>query len=118
MVIRRIVANLHTEDPGALAGFYRDVFGLEPAMDQGWIVTLQEASQQPVQLSMAAQGGSDTALPALSIDVDDLDDILARARALGHEPEYGPINEPWGVRRFYLRDPAGTLLNILTHRGP
>jgi lactoylglutathione lyase len=29
--------------------------------------------------------------------------------------EYGPVDEPWGVRRFFVRDPAGTLVNILMH---
>ena len=29
--------------------------------------------------------------------------------------EYGPAREPWGVRRFYVRDPFGRLVNILAH---
>jgi hypothetical protein len=29
--------------------------------------------------------------------------------------EYGPAGEPWGVRRFYVRDPFGRLINILMH---
>ena len=33
----------------------------------------------------------------------------------GLEIEYGPITEPWGVRRFYVRDPFGRLINILEH---
>jgi catechol 2,3-dioxygenase-like lactoylglutathione lyase family enzyme len=28
---------------------------------------------------------------------------------------YGPADEPWGVRRFYVRDPFGKLINILSH---
>jgi hypothetical protein len=30
--------------------------------------------------------------------------------------EYGPAEEPWGVRRFFVRDPFGKLINILEHR--
>jgi hypothetical protein len=30
--------------------------------------------------------------------------------------EYGPADEPWGVRRFFVRDPLGKLVNILAHR--
>ena len=37
------------------------------------------------------------------------------ALAMGLAIEYGPATEPWGVRRFYLRDPAGRLVNILSH---
>ena len=29
--------------------------------------------------------------------------------------EYGPTREPWGVTRFYVRDPFGRLVNILAH---
>lgn len=28
---------------------------------------------------------------------------------------YGPVNEPWGVRRFFVRDPFGKLGNVLAH---
>ncbi len=115
MSILRIVPNLHCEAPGELAAFYADLFGLEIAMDQSWIVTLGGAGPQQTQLTLAREGGSGTELPALSIEVDDLDQVLARAGAMGVVPEYGPVTEPWGVRRFYVRDPGGTLLNVLSH---
>lgn len=114
MAVRRIVTNIQASAPGEVAGFYRDLFDLDTAMDMGWIVTLTGA-QQTVQLSLASEGGSGTPLPALSIEVDNLDDVLSRARKAGITPEYGPIDEPWGVRRFFLRDPAGTLINVLAH---
>ncbi len=115
MTVKRIVANLNTEDPGALAGFYRAVFGLDLLMDQGFIATVGSDANAPVQLSLASEGGSGTKLPAISVEVDDLDAALKRARAEGAAIEYGPVDEPWGVRRFYLRDPAGNLVNILCH---
>ena len=31
------------------------------------------------------------------------------------EIEYGPVKEPWGVIRFFARDPFGRLVNIMTH---
>ncbi len=55
-------------------------------------------------------------MPDISIEVDDLDAVLRRAAAAGLSIEYGPTDEPWGVRRFYLRDPFGRLINILVHR--
>ena len=36
-------------------------------------------------------------------------------RNAGIPIEYGPADEPWGVRRFYVRDPFGKLVNILSH---
>src|SRR5262249_25095925 len=60
------------------------------------------------QVSVATEGGSGTPVPDISIEVDDLDEVERRF-------EYGPTNEPWGVRRFYVRDPLGRLINILRH---
>jgi lactoylglutathione lyase len=115
MTVRRIVANVLAGEPEKVAAFYRDLLGLEMLMDMGWIVTLGTDEQARVQMSIATEGGSGTPLPALSIEVDDLDEALRRVRAAGVAIEYGPVEEPWGVRRFFVRDPVGTLVNILMH---
>lgn len=114
MQVRRIVPDLPTRDPAALAAFYKALLGLDVLMDAGFIHTLA-AGDGPVQLSVASEGGSGTPVPAMSVEVDDLDEALARAHALEAEITYGPITEPWGVRRFFLRDPDGNLINILSH---
>jgi lactoylglutathione lyase len=116
MAVKRIVANLAASDPAALAAFYRDILGLRTVMDLGWIVTLASDAAMPPQISLAREGGSGTPVPDLSIEVDDLDAAHDRAAAAGLPIEYGPVAEPCGVRRFFLRDPAGRLLNILAHR--
>ena len=54
-------------------------------------------------------------MPDLSIEVDDVDAALAAMEAAGFQIEYGPVDEPWGVRRFFVRDPFGKLINILAH---
>ena len=115
MQVRRIVPNLKAEDPGALTRFYQRVFGLEVQSDMGWISFLRAPAEGPERLQIASHGGSGTELPALSIEVDDLAEAQARAEAEGAPPVYGPADEPWGVRRFYLRDPAGNLVNVVTH---
>ena len=51
----------------------------------------------------------------MSIEVDDVEAALVRARKAGILIEYGPASEPWGVRRFFVRDPFGKLINILQH---
>ncbi len=112
----RIVANTATDNVAAAAAFYRDLLGLELLMDHGWIATYGSAQTMRVQLGVASEGGSGTPVPDLSIEVDDVDSALARMRAAGIGIVYGPADEPWGVRRFYVRDPFGRLLNILEHR--
>lgn len=116
MAVLRIVANLPARDPAALARFWAEVLGLEQVMDLGFIVTLAGGAQR-AELSLASEGGAGTALPAVSVEVDDLDAVLARAERLGSLPVHGPVDEDWGVRRAFLRDPEGNLVNILMHRG-
>ncbi|UCI08264.1 VOC family protein [Mesorhizobium sp. B1-1-8] len=116
MAVRRIVANIATQDIAAAKRFYQDVLGLDPLMDLGWIATYGSQERMSVQISFMAQGGSGTPVPDLSIEVDDVDRALAAMRKAGFAIEYGPADEPWGVRRFYVRDPFGRLVNILSHR--
>jgi catechol 2,3-dioxygenase-like lactoylglutathione lyase family enzyme len=116
MAVKRIIANIAAPQPDVARAFYGGVLGLEVVMDHGWIMTF---AATPVaiapQISIASEGGSGTPVPNFSIEVDDLDDVLGRARAAGHAIEYGPKQESWGVRRFYVRDPFGNLVNLLTH---
>lgn len=116
MKVRRIVANIGTQDIAAAKRFYQDVLGLDPLMDLGWISTYGSQEKMSVQISFMAQGGSGTPVPDLSIEVDDVDAALEAMKAAGFAIEYGPADEPWDVRRFYVRDPFGRLVNILSHR--
>ncbi|WP_315809594.1 VOC family protein [Pseudomonas sp. C9-3] len=115
MTVRRIVANLATGKPAEVARFYRELFDLEIVMDHGWILTLASGEPALAQVSLASEGGSGAPVPDLSIEVDNLDEVHQRALAAGHEIPYALTLEPWGVRRFFLRDPLGTLLNVLQH---
>jgi catechol 2,3-dioxygenase-like lactoylglutathione lyase family enzyme len=109
------MANVATQDVARAKRFYEDVLGLEPLMDHGWMVTYGSDELMRVQISFASQGGSGTEVPDFSIEVDDLDAALEGVRQTGLRIEYGPATEPWGVRRFFVRDPFGKLVNILTH---
>ncbi|WP_341364703.1 VOC family protein [Thalassospira sp. SN3W] len=116
MAVKRIVSNFAVDDIAKVRAFYEDVLGLDCVMDHGWIVTFAAERQKTMpQVSFATEGGSGTPVPDLSIEVDDLEDMLACIKAAGIEIEYGPAVEPWGVKRFYVRDPAGRLLNVLCH---
>ena len=116
MIVRRIVANIATDDVAIVQEFYARLFDLDVAMDMGWIVTLASDESARTQVSIMSEGGSGTPVPALSIEVDDVDAAHARAEAMGVPIAYPLTDEPWGVRRFFLRDPAGTLVNVLSHR--
>ncbi|MBC8067823.1 MAG: VOC family protein, partial [Deltaproteobacteria bacterium] len=84
----------------------------------GWIATYGSRQTTSVQISFMSEGGSGTPVPELSIEVDDLDEALRRVEQAGVVVEYGPVVEPWGVRRFFVRDPFGKLVNVLAHAPP
>lgn len=115
MTVRRIVANLAVSDPGSVREFYEKLLDLKVVMDHGWILTFACDAPAKPELSVASEGGSGTPVPDLSIEVDDVDEIYGRARSAGYEITYAITDEPWGVRRFYVRDPSGRLVNILSH---
>ncbi|MBA4098335.1 MAG: glyoxalase [Rhodospirillum sp.] len=115
MKVKRIVANIATGDVAKAKRFYRDILGLDLLMDHGWLVTYGSAEKMTVQVGVATEGGSGTPVPDLSIEVDDVDEALARMKKAKIKIEYGPADEPWSVRRFYVRDPFGKLVNILMH---
>jgi catechol 2,3-dioxygenase-like lactoylglutathione lyase family enzyme len=113
--VRRIVSNIASPDVEKADAFYKEVLGLKVLMDLGWIRTYGSSSKMTLQVSVMSEGGSGTPVPDISIEVDDVEEALARVRKAGIAIEYGPATEPWGVRRFYVRDPFGKLINILQH---
>lgn len=116
MAVKRIVTNIAAKKVSEAQAFYGDLLGLKVVMDHGWIVTFASAQKAPVQISVASEGGSGTDVPDISIEVDNVDELFQRAKAAGFEILYDLTDEPWGVRRFYLRDPFGKCINILSHR--
>lgn len=115
MTVLRIVPDIAVDDPVKARAFYGDILGLDCAMDQGWVTTWTSPADTRPQVSFLTEGGSGQPVPRLSVEVDDLDAVLARAKAAGVTPDYGPATEPWGVRRAFLTDPFGNLVNVLTH---
>lgn len=115
MTVRRIVTNIATDQVSEAQKFYRELLGLKVVMDLGWIVTFASDQIAPVQVSIASEGGSGAPVPDISVEVDDVDEVHQRAKALGFEITYPLTDEPWGVRRFFVRDPFGKLVNIISH---
>lgn len=65
----------------------------------------------------AVAGIAVCSLVYISVEVADVDDVHSRAVSRGLNIVYPLTNEPWGVRRFFVTDPNGTVINVLCHIG-
>jgi catechol 2,3-dioxygenase-like lactoylglutathione lyase family enzyme len=114
MTIRRAVPNIRSERPAETRDFFVELLGFEVAMDLGWVVTVGSPANPSAQVTIV--GNDDIAAPGISVEVDDVDAVHARAVEQGFEIAYPLRDEDWGVRRFMLREPSGTIVNVLSHR--
>lgn len=117
MSVRRIVPDIRSKQLDTSRQFYADVLGLEVAMDMGSIVTLVSPTNPTAQVTLMRDEESSAILPQISVEVADVDDVHARAVSRGFKVVYPLTNEPWGVRRFFVTDPNGTIINVMCHVG-
>jgi catechol 2,3-dioxygenase-like lactoylglutathione lyase family enzyme len=114
MTISRAVPNIRSDQPTATRDFFVDLLGFETVMDMGWIATVASPGNPSIQVGIV--GNDDPAAPGISVEVADVDAVHAKAIERGLEIAYPLRDEEWGVRRFMLREPSGTVVNVLPHR--
>ena len=122
MTIRRVVPDIASDRLEESRKFYADVLGFQVAMDmpidRGRILTLVSPTNPTAQISLLS--GSPSASPhqdpTLTIEVADVDAVHAKAVAAGVQIIYPLTTEPWGVRRFYVADPNGVVINVMSHQ--
>jgi len=115
MTVRRIMPYHESRDFEATRAFYTQVLGLEEGNFGGGYIGF---GSDQAQVLFAQAGAQQPVLPAMGIDVatyDAVDVAHAEAVRAGHEVIYGPVDEPWGVRRFFVRDPDGVVISVLAH---
>lgn len=118
MTVLRIVPNL-AGDPSAARELFVDILGLDVAMDMDWIVTFAApaVSDARPQVSVLRDDATAPVVPTLSVEVDDVDACHARAVDRGYDIVHPLTDEPWGVRRFFVRSgDGGAVVNVLHHR--
>ncbi|CAL9320963.1 VOC family protein [Streptomyces griseoincarnatus] len=115
MTVRRVVPNLHSENPERHGEFY-GLLGLEEVMNHGWIMTPASPSNPTAQVSVMTGDKTAPAHPDISVEVDDVDAVYEAVRESGAEIVHPLRDEEWGVRRFFVRDPDGRVVNVLSHR--
>jgi uncharacterized glyoxalase superfamily protein PhnB len=113
MAISRAVPNIKSDQHAATRDFFVEL-GFEVVMDLGWVVTLASSTNPSAQVTVIAN--DDMSAPGISVEVADVDAVHARVAEQGLEIAYPLRDEDWGVRRFMLREPSGTIVNVLSHR--
>ena len=117
MTIRRVVPNILTPDMGASHTFFGEFLGFNVVMDLGWIVTYASPTNPTAQISISPGDALEgqQMRPYLTIEVEDVDAVHAAAVARGYDVVHPLTDEPWGVRRLFVVEPGGLVLNILGH---
>ncbi|MFF3446726.1 VOC family protein [Streptomyces sp. NPDC002667] len=115
MAVRRVVPNIQSEAAQESREFY-GLLGFEEVMNHGWIMTLASPSSPAAQISVMTSDKTAPVAPDMSVEVDDVDAAYEVMRASHAEIIYPLQDEEWGVRRFFVRDPSGQVVNVLGHR--
>ncbi len=118
MRVTRITANLRVADIAEAKRFYTGFLGLsDEEFDMGWVAryTSPDTGAHVQLVTRDATAPEDA---AVSVHTDDVDGAYEEARRLGYEIVHPITTEAWGVRRFLVRAPDGTVLNVVRHRDP
>ena len=115
MSIRRVVPDITCHRIHESRKFYTEFLGFDVAMDMDWVVTLVSPSNPTAQITMVQETGSAAPQPNMTIEIDDVDAVHAKAIGLGLKFVYPLTDEPWGVRRFFVTDPNGVIINVMSH---
>ena len=116
MAVRRIVAYAGGEHIAASREFYVEVLGMRVSMEEP-VLDLQSPDDTTAEIIIGAQEMQD-AQPSFGVDVGEpasVDAAHAEAVRRGLRVVYPLTDEPWGVRRFFVEDPGGTVVNVLAH---
>ena len=114
MAVRRIIPYFESSDLEATRAFYTGVLGLEEGTFGGGYVGFGSGQAQVV----FGPDGEMPVLPDMGVDLgsrEAVDAAFVEATRAGREVIYGPVDEPWGVHRFFVRDPDGIVISVLAH---
>lgn len=110
-----VITNLHTDDVERAREFFGFLGLTEDTLNQGWVARFSSpdsgACVQVVTRDATAPEDS-----VMTIKVDDADAAYEEAQQRGYEIVHPITDEPWGIRRFFVRSPDGHVINVAQHR--
>ena len=115
MRVNRIIADLVVTDLDAAKGFYTDYLGLsDEEFNLGWVARYT-SPETGANVQLVTSDATAAQVPVVSVLTEDVDEAYEQACARGYEIVHPLTTEPWGVRRFFVRDPGGNVLNVVGH---
>jgi predicted enzyme related to lactoylglutathione lyase len=116
MRVTRVVANLPVADIEQAKSFYTGFLGLSTEeFNLGWVARYT-SPDTGANLQLVTRDATSPEDSAISVHTDDVDAAYAEAQKLGLEIVRPLTREEWGVRRFLVRAPDGTVVNVVNHR--
>jgi predicted enzyme related to lactoylglutathione lyase len=116
MRVNRIIADLSVADVDTAKAFYTDFLGLsDEGFNMGWVARYTSPDDPTVHVQLVTKDEGAPLNPVVSVLVEDVDVAYEEAQAAGYEIVHPLTQEPWGVRRFFVRAPDGNVLNIVHH---
>ncbi len=116
MRVTRIIADLGVADIDEAKSFYTDYLGLSTEeFNLGWVARYT-SPDTGADLQLVTGDAAAPEDPVISVLTEDVDGAYAEAQELGYEIVHPLTTESWGVRRFFVRAPDGTVINIARHR--
>ena len=115
MRVSRITANLPVADIDAAKDFYAGYLGLSTEeFNLGWVARYT-SPDTGAHVQLVTRDATAPETPAVSVHADDVDAAYAEALDRGYTVVHPLTTEAWGVRRFLVRAPDGTVVNIVQH---
>lgn len=116
MTIRRIMPNVVTQDVEESRSFYSDFLGMDVRMNEPGFLMLASPSNPTAQMTVVSPAADSwdphTSDSTLAVEVEDVDAVYAEAERQGYRVVYPLTTEPWGIRRFLVRAPDGSVINV------
>ena len=98
--------------------FWARHLGFAVVFENDWFVYMQAdgasvAFMSPEHPSWPPGPEAYTAGTSMELEVKNAEAALGEVRASGREPDYPLTDEPFGQRRFSLKDPSGLWINVV-----
>ena len=116
MKVSGIVVNIPVADIEAASGFYTEYLGLSVVgFNMGWVAHY-ESPDGKVHVQLVTRDATAPEDSDISVHVGSgVEQAYEEAKRRGYEIVYPLTKETWGLRRFFVRAPDGTVVNVTSH---